>query len=87
MADRTAEALAHHVRLILDNDEALYEWRRHLARHADGPGDLSDALRDMVEELCGLGDMDCCMVSELLTTAIAHVDWYAMAQSYLAEED
>lgn len=112
-AQTPEQQFSHHVRLVLDNDHGLYDWRcelvrEHLARYSPGRTEdglrearyyLSDALRDWCEELCGLdavgltyGDRSgeplplSDLARELLGLALAHVDWYAMARDYIAEE-
>ncbi len=135
-----ADALTHHVRLVLDNDEATYaEIRQMVCEHraaADpcpacggsntagpglggqntecsycGPGgtvkrhphQLGEALRSYAEELAGVEGVEGAspdgfvrgvsggiyslnlLAAELLSTALAWVDWDAIARDYLSE--
>ena len=92
--DKTAEALAHHFRLIIDNYEGDYLRRCDLvtdARGDDAPrAYLADALNQWALEMLfgpeGEGDDLNAMQRELLGTVVAHIDWYAMADDYLAED-
>jgi hypothetical protein len=92
MFTNTEERLTYHVRLILDNDEGLYLARREMAQAAghDVQG-LADGLKDMYEGLCGLTDdfgveAPGLPAMEILSTALAFVDWRAMAEDYITEE-
>jgi len=134
------DALAHHVRLVLDNDEGTYtDIQRMVREHraaADpcpacngtntaGPGlvgqntecpycgsggtvkrhphQLGEALRSYTEELAGVEGVEAAspdgivrgasggvyslnlLAAELLSTALAWVDWDAIARDYLSE--
>ena len=90
--DRTAEALAHHFRLMIDNYEGDYLHRCDLVtddRQDDSPrAYLADALNQWALEMVFGPDGECDlnpMQREMLATAIAHIDWYTMADDYLAE--
>lgn len=97
----TAEqSLTHHVRLILDNDEGLYNMRREIVQRAIADADVSGEAsgQDVAEELQGLyeglvGLRDDLGVPEpgmpameILSTALAFVDWHEMAVDYIAEQ-
>lgn len=86
-----ADVLAHHVRLVLDNDEGSYlavqdlvaEAREHeYPRHT-----LSESMREYVETLAGYDEYDAMplMARELLGVALSSIDWHAMAVSYLED--
>jgi len=126
-------SLTYHVRLVLDNDEALYDARRaiireHLAtreecpfcngsgfageidgrpddhsqcEHCNGTGfarryphQLGDRLKEWCEELAGLeyadeatdNFRDDLLSGELLSTALAWIDWNQLAADYIEEE-
>ncbi len=125
--------LTRHVRLVLDNDEALYNTRRAIVRehlaarekcpfcngsgfageiagradddrdceHCNGTGlvkryprQLGDRLKEWGEELTGLeyvdeasdNSRDDSLSRELLSTALAWVDWAQLAADYIEEE-
>ncbi len=117
------DSLTYHVRLVLDNDEALYRHRceivqEHLAAqddcpifrgsgegpiapeqdrdHCNGTGflkrlphQLGDRLKDFCEELAGLeweGDAGSGLAREVLSTALAWVEWAGLAEAYIEEE-
>lgn len=93
--DRTAEALARHFRLVIDNSEGDYLVRCELveeARQSDTPrADLADKLerwaRDMFfpwDETAEPSPLNL-MQEEILGTVIASIDWHAMASDYLSE--
>lgn len=90
--DRTAEVLAHHVCLLLDNEEGTYHAVLELvesARESEYPrSELSGSLRDLVETLCGFDEYDDIpmMSRELLGVALSSIDWHAMAVRYLEDE-
>lgn len=97
--EHTCEAaLSHHVRLVLDNEYDLYRRRREIVRvwaWGDAPvSAVADALKDWCEELTGLehGDMGHVfgppvLAREVLSTALAWVDWMALARDYIAERE
>ncbi len=117
------DSLTYHVRLVLDNDEVLYQHRcelvqEHLAAQDDcpiceGSGEgpiaseqdcdhcnatgflkrcphqLGDRLKDFCEELVGLeweGDAGSGLAREVLSTALAWVDWTGLAEAYIEKE-
>ncbi len=126
-AQRPAELeLTHHVRLVLDNDEALYHERREIVRahlavrdpcpfcdgtgeapiaceqnceHCNGAGDrpryprrLGDQLKEWCEDLVGLEyggektpEESGLLACEILSTALAWVDWVELAKDYIEE--
>ena len=92
MSTTAEQSLTHHVQLILDNDEGLYNMRRKIiARNIDSPADAADELRSLYESLVGLNDEfgtpePNLPATEILSTALAFVDWRGMAADYIAEE-
>lgn len=93
MTDWTAEqALTDHVALILD-DDALYLQRREIvqstmrAQLANAQvSRVADALKAWCEELAMGEDPPADLATEILTTALAFVDWRSLAADYIAEE-
>jgi hypothetical protein len=99
-AENTAEqALTHHVRLILDNDEGLFNMRREIVQAAienaeEGPvnvNQVADELSELYEQLVGIRDdfgveQPGLPALEILSTALAFVDWFGIAEDYIAEE-
>lgn len=117
------DSLTYHVRLVLDNDEALYRHRREIVKeHLVAPDDcpicggsgegpiaseqncdrcngtgflkrypcrLGDRLKDFCEELAGLdineNDLLSNLARELLSTALAWVDWTELAEACIEE--
>ena len=134
------DALTHHVRLVLDNDEGTYTDIQRMVRehraavdpcpacggsNTAGPGlvgqntecsycgpggtvkrhphQLGEALRSYAEELAGVEGVEAAspdgivrgvsggvyslnlLAAELLSTALAWVDWDAIARDYLSE--
>jgi len=84
-SDTLEERITHLVRLWIDNDEGLYLHRRQLVRDALDEIQLEDALKEWVAELANPSPEG--MVGDILTTALAFVDWHTMATDYMAEED
>ena len=128
-SDNVERELTRHVRLVLDNDQALYNTRRevvreHLAtrdecpfcngsgfkgeiarlsddnracdhcvegRTARYPHQLGDRLKEWCEGLAGLHSPNVTrsnglLATELLSAALAWVDWTQLAEDYIAEE-
>jgi len=125
--DTVEERLTYHVRLVLDNDEALYLERRalvqawledrekcphcgghgwrwtpgapgetHTCAFCDGTGRrafisrLAERLKDFAERVCakefpGMFNGST-LTLEVLVTALAYVDWDALAASYAEDE-
>lgn len=102
MTDQTAEqSLTHHVALILDNEETFYLQRREIVQAAMNEAvtrfqgrpkvairiaaeNLKDWAGQIVED--ETGDLAFGLARELLTTALAFVDWDALAESWIEEE-
>ncbi len=121
------DSLTYHVRLVLDNDETLYNTRREIIREhlaardrcpmcggvgtrtnrGEGPNariacercgqsgkvsrsphQLGERLKGLCEELIGLeweGDAGSGLAREVLSTALAWVDWAGLAASYIED--
>lgn len=94
MFTSAAEGLTHHVRLVLDNNYDRYQERRALVRSflasddAQYPHLLGDLLKDWCEEIVARETDDVAngLASELLTSALAWVEWREMAADYITEE-
>jgi hypothetical protein len=85
------------VALWLDNDEGSYERARELAREARDEsagmgvspykrtpeGLLADQFKDWVQEESP--DLGASLYSDLLSAALSEVDWYEIAEHYLAD--
>jgi hypothetical protein len=94
MSTTAEQSLTHHARLILDNDYDRYQERRALVRafltseDAPYPHLLGDTLKDWCEGIVARETDSVApgLASEILTTALAFVDWRGMAESYIEEE-
>jgi hypothetical protein len=126
--DTAEERLTHHVRLVLDNDEALHLGRRalvqrwledqqkclrcdgrgwrwspwsgatktHTCAYCDGTGlrasisKLAERLKDFAEGVCAWAFPrlfeGSTLTLEVFSTALAYVDWDALAESYAEDE-
>lgn len=91
--DFAAQA-THHVSLVLDNDEGLYNWRREIVEQ-NGPeiAPVAAALKDWAEELVGVGGEEyglpelTMLNREMVGLALAWVNWDKLAADYIAEEN
>ena len=94
MSTTAEQSLTHHAQLILDNDYNRYQERRALVRaflvsdDAQYPHLLGDILKDWCESIVAreTASVATGLASELLTTALAFVDWRGMAESYIENE-
>ena len=89
------------VALWLDNDQWSHEWARDLAQgiweHADDTKhphwttsqharfDMADALKEHFED--SRPDLGCTVWSDLLSAALAEVEWVEIAEHYLSDID
>jgi thioredoxin-related protein len=73
------------VKLWLDNDEGSCRYCEELAKQAKNAYDLSNQLKDMIEE--DAPDLGANMYSDLLTAAISEVNWYEIAEHYMEEKE
>lgn len=72
------------VKLWLDNDCDSYELARDLVRQAGNDAyRVSKALQEMVEEQ--QPDLGASMFADLLSAALHEVNWYEIAEHYLAD--
>lgn len=75
------------VALWLDNEQGSYDDMRQAARDA-GKGNeykLSQTIKDYVLEF--QPDLGASMFADLLNAALSEVDWYEIAEHYLADLD
>jgi hypothetical protein len=73
------------VNLWLTNDEGSYEWLRELCGESD-EYTLSHTLKDEVTSehmMPALGD--CSIQADLLGAALSEVNWYELAEHYVAD--
>ena len=88
---KAEEALSHHVCLVIDNEGGSYELRREYVRgfidenDADRPWILGDQLKCWIEDMTLSHDLSI-LQREILTTALAYVDWEQIARDYIQEE-
>jgi hypothetical protein len=73
------------IRLWLDNDEGTQRFTMELAEKASSIYELSQMLKDEVEENNPL-DNKPSMYSDLLNSAISKVNWYDLAEVYWPED-
>jgi hypothetical protein len=76
------------VKLWIDNDESTQRYALDLARGARECNDeAARALADTLEELVteNVPELDASTYSDLLTHTLGCVDWYEIAEAYLAE--
>lgn len=77
------------VKLWLDNEEHSYRYWTDLAqtcaRYQDGANRLASTLRDEVTEQAP--ELGASLFSDLLSAALAEVDWYELASSFLDDVD
>lgn len=70
--------------LWIDNDQGSQEYAQELAReYRDDPYGLSKALESWIEE--DAPDLGCSMFADLLGAAMSEIDWYSIAEHYLAD--
>lgn len=88
-ATQTAESVfTHHALLILDNEEGYYNDLCDLAREHDDDEttwELARAIKDYIEEIIPEEYYQyntCPMLAELLTLALAYVDYDDIARHY-----
>jgi len=98
MSTTAEQSLTHHVRLVMDNDdEGIYRMRREIVREAlemdatTARRNVADKLEDLYAALAGLTDdlgvsEPDLPAMEILSTALAFVDWDDIAADYIAEE-
>lgn len=81
------------VALWVNNECGLYDHRRALALDAieeakrgerEARGILADMLKDWIEEEAP--DLGATLWADLLTSALGQVDWYELAEHWLADE-
>lgn len=84
----TENGFTHRVRLWLDNVEptylAVHATARAVLESSGSVVEFADWLKAMVED--GVPELKASVYSDLLTVAIASVDWYELAKDYLEEE-
>lgn len=68
----------HYVSLWLANDEPLYRQAQALAAIAEDQIELADSLKDWVTELVQVDEAG--LRSDLISHALAHVDWRELAE-------
>ncbi len=68
----------------LTNDPVTFEDCVSLARAADDAHDAADALKGYVEDLSPLLE-EASLCTDLLTAALRHVDWAALARHFRDE--
>jgi hypothetical protein len=69
------------VALWLGNDPETEALVQGLVAAAESPYDAAQALKALVEELSPLGETSG-LHTDLLTAALSHVDWHAVAQHF-----
>ena len=67
------------VLLVLGNTESYYREVMEMLQDFPKRYDFQDALREYVQELLWAGEDYNPMQSELMMTAMTHIDWYAVA--------
>ena len=73
------------IKLWLDNEEGSYRYCKDLVRRAKNTRDLSLQLKDMIEE--NAPELGASMYADLLNSSISEVNWYEIAESYLADKE
>lgn len=87
------------VKLWLDNEESTYKFVRALTEIHKTPNELADALKEYVEEnipsLSTLSTVEAAtkahpvpdsgMYSDLLNAALSEVNWFEIAEAYVAD--
>ncbi len=73
------------VLLVLGNTESYYREVMEMLQYFPKRYDFQDALREYVQELLWAGEDYNPMQSELMMTAMTHIDWYAVAADFYDE--
>jgi hypothetical protein len=77
------------VALWIDNDQGTYSYSRELVSEAADGEEFpkvraADALEEWIKDEI-LPDLGASLASDLLNAAISEVDWFEIAENYLAE--
>ena len=73
------------VALWLDNEPGEYSYVRDMAVELEKASRLADWLKDYVEEINPLNDT-ANMFSDLMSHALANVNWYEIAKGIMEDE-